>query len=77
MEDGLCWFGGGGGGRLDGLSGILGEGCVLVMVRVGEGLEKGLWKNKGRQFKVCKGKGGGVGRARPVAKACEVGRVMD
>ena len=49
----------------------------MVMVRVGEGLEKGLWKNKGRQFKVCKGKGGGVGRARPVAKACEVGREMD
>ena len=24
MEDGVCWFGGGGGGRLDGLSGILG-----------------------------------------------------
>ena len=34
-----------GGGRLDGLSGILGGGCGLVMVRVGEGLKKGLWKN--------------------------------
>ena len=45
MKDGVCWFGGGGGRRLDGLSGILGEGCDLVMVRVGEGLEKGLWRN--------------------------------
>ena len=45
VADGVCWFGGGGGRRLDGLSGILGEGCDLVMVRVGDGLEKGLWKN--------------------------------
>ena len=41
----LVW--GRGGRRLDGLSGILGGGCDLVMVRVGEGLEKGLWKNQG------------------------------
>ena len=47
MEDGECWFGGGGGGRLDGLSGILGGGCDLVMVRVGEGLEKRLWGKLG------------------------------
>ena len=39
----LVWERGGGG--LDGLSGILGWGCGLVMVRVGEGLKKGLWKN--------------------------------
>ena len=45
MKDGVCWFGGGGVGRLDGLSGMLGGGCKLVMVRVGDGLEKGLWKN--------------------------------
>ena len=45
MKDRGCWFGGGGGGRLDGLNGILGGGCGLVMVRVGEGLEEGLWKN--------------------------------
>ncbi len=32
-------------GRLDGLSGILGWGCGLVVVRVGEGLEKGLCRN--------------------------------
>ena len=45
MKDGVCWFGGGGVGRLDGLSGMLGGGCDLVMVRVGDGLEKGLWKD--------------------------------
>ena len=45
MKDGVCWFGGEGGGRLDGLSGILGWGCGRDMVRVGEGLEEGLWKN--------------------------------
>ena len=45
MKDGVCWFGGEGCRRLDGLSGILGGGCGLVMVRVGEGLEEGLWKN--------------------------------
>ena len=39
----LVW--GRGAGRLDGLSGILGWWCGLVMVRVGEGLKKGLWKN--------------------------------
>ena len=45
MKDGICWFGGEGGGRLDGLSGILGWGCGLVVVRVGEGSEKGLCRN--------------------------------
>ena len=32
MKDGECWFGGGVGWRLDGLSDILGGGCDLVMV---------------------------------------------
>ena len=45
MKGGVCWFGRGGGEGLDGLSGILGWGCGLVMVQVGEGLKKGLWKN--------------------------------
>ena len=36
MKDGVCWFGGGGVRRLDGLSGILGGGGGLVMVQVGE-----------------------------------------
>ena len=45
MKDGVCWFGRGRGGRLDGLSGILGGGCDLVMVQVEGGLERGLWKN--------------------------------
>ena len=52
MKDGVRWFGGGGGRRLDGLSGILGGKCDLVMVQVGDGLEKGLWKNKGGQVRV-------------------------
>ena len=30
---------------MDGLSDILGGGCGMVMVLVGEGLEEGLWKN--------------------------------
>ena len=72
----LVW--GRGGGRLDGLSGILGWGCGMVMVRVGEGLEEGLWKKLGETVQgVSKeGRMGLVGRA-PVVKACEVGRKMD
>ena len=61
MKDGEWWFGGGGGGRLDGLGGILGWGCGLVVVRVGEGLEKGLWKIRGDSSRCVKGKEGGVG----------------
>ena len=38
----LVW--GRGGRWLDGLSGMLEGGCDTVMVRVGDGLEKGLWK---------------------------------
>ena len=45
MKDRGCWFGGGGGRWLDGLSGMWGGGCGMVMVQVGDGLEKGLWKN--------------------------------
>ena len=37
MKGRACWFGGGGG--------RLGGGCDMVMVRVGDGVEKGLWKN--------------------------------
>ena len=44
-KDGGWGLGGEGGGRLDGLSDIVGWGCGMVMVRVGEGLEEGLWKN--------------------------------
>ena len=45
MKGGVCRFGGGGDRRLDELSGILGGGCDLVMVRVGDGLKKGSLKN--------------------------------
>ena len=34
---------------MDGLSGILGGMCDLVMVRVGGGLEGGMWRNLGRR----------------------------
>ena len=70
-------LGEGGGRRLDGLSGIWGGGCDLVTVRVGEGLEKGLWKIRETVQGVSKeGEVVLVGRG-PVVKACEVGRKVD
>ena len=61
MEDGVCWFGGGGGRRLDGLSGILGEGCDLVMVRVGGGVEEEMRRNLGRGQGMFRSERNGVG----------------
>ena len=78
MKGGVCWFGRGGGGGLDGLSGILGWGCGLVMVRVGEGCVEGLWGEirEASQGEARDGKMVVVELA-PVAKACEVDREMD
>ena len=57
MKDGVCWFGGGGGRRLDGLSGILGGGVIWLWCKWGMDWRRGCGKIRGWQGKVGQGKG--------------------